>query len=124
MKVAQHFLNQGKKKVSYKDYAGAITYFDKGIEIKGLDAARSVKDVMVFHAGTKKGRRAVDTDKTYITFGGRVLNVTALGSDMPRAIDKCDKAAGVIKFDKMQYRKDIGARALKRALRVVCGEIT
>ncbi len=33
MKVAQHFLNQGKKKVSYKDYAGAITYFDKGIEI-------------------------------------------------------------------------------------------
>ena len=33
MKVAQHYFNRGKKKISYKDYAGAIVYFDKGIEI-------------------------------------------------------------------------------------------
>ena len=87
--------------------------FDNGMEIKGLDEAKGIEDVVVFHAGTRRGRRLSDGDKTVITFGGRVLNVTALGDDMQKTIDKCYNAVRAIHFDKMHYRRDIGSRALK-----------
>ena len=89
--------------------------FDKGMEIKGLEEAAAMKDVIVFHAGTKRGRRAADTDKLLITSGGRVLNDTALGDNMQMAIDNCYNAVRTIHFDKMHYRRDVGARAIKRA---------
>jgi phosphoribosylamine---glycine ligase len=89
--------------------------YAKGMEISGLDAVREMKDVVVFHAGTKLGRRATDTDSTVVTSGGRVLNVSALGNDMKDALDTCYKAISKIHFDKMHYRKDIGYRAIKNS---------
>lgn len=89
--------------------------YEKGTEIKGLDEAKRMKDVVIFHAGTRRGRRAIDPAGLVITTGGRVLNVTALGDDMRKAIDNCYNAVKTIQFDKMHYRRDIGARALGRA---------
>ncbi len=86
----------------------------KGMEIKGLDKVRAMKDVVVFHAGTRAGTRKADTQDTFITTGGRVLNVTALGSNIKGAIELCYDAVRSISFDKMHYRTDIGYRALKK----------
>jgi phosphoribosylamine--glycine ligase len=87
--------------------------YKKGFEINGLESVRALKDVMVFHAGTKSGRRSTDGKFTFITNGGRVLNVTALGKDIDAAIDNCYDAVRKIKFDNMHYRRDIGFRAVK-----------
>lgn len=87
--------------------------YEKGVEISGVDLAAAEKNVIVFHAGTKAGKRATDGSSTFITTGGRVLNVTALGSDIKSAIDNCYKAIDKIRFDGMHYRRDIGFRAVK-----------
>lgn len=87
--------------------------FQKGMEIEGLSNARSVRDVMIFHAGTKLGKRASDTKNLFVTNGGRVLNVTALGNDIKGAIENCYNAVMKIKFGRMHYRKDIGHKAFK-----------
>jgi phosphoribosylamine--glycine ligase len=79
---------------------------EKGKLIKGLDELRSVKDVFVYHAGTKK----VGSD--YYTSGGRVLGVTAVGDTYVDAIRKVYEAVSCISFEGMQYRKDIGAKAI------------
>ncbi len=80
--------------------------YEKGKVIKGLDQAPD--DIMVFHAGTaeKNGR--------IVTAGGRVLGVTASGPDIHGAIRSAYGAVEKISFDGMQYRKDIGRRALRR----------
>ncbi len=88
--------------------------FQKGMEIKGLDTVAAMKDVVVFHAGTKMGRRSTDGKSLFITNGGRVLNVTALGKDYKSAIDLCYDAVRSIHFDKMHYRTDIAYRATKK----------
>lgn len=80
--------------------------YEKGIEIKGLKKAGKQKNVIVYHAGTKK-----ENEKIY-TNGGRVLGVTALGEDITQAIDRAYKAIEYIHFDKMYYRKDIGHKAV------------
>jgi len=83
--------------------------YAKGDAISGLDVAAKLKDVVVFHAGTKlDGGRAV-------TAGGRVLGVTALGADLQSAVRRAYEACGVIRFDRAHFRKDIAARALPRA---------
>ena len=87
--------------------------YKKGMEIKGLEEAKAMRDVVVFHAGTIPGRRITDLKDTFITNGGRVLNVTALGDDIKGAIDNCYSAINKISFDKMHYRTDIGYRAVK-----------
>ncbi len=87
--------------------------YDKGVEIRGIDEVRKMKDVVIFHAGTKSGRRATDGKDTFITNGGRVLNVTALGSDIAGAIDNCYEAVNKIHFERRHFRRDIGYRALK-----------
>ena len=79
---------------------------EKGRVIDGLDHAFA-DGVKVFHSGTK----AMGDD--IVTNGGRVLGVTAVGDDIRAAIDKAYEAVEVISFDNMQYRKDIGAQALK-----------
>ena len=94
---------------------GYPNQYDKGMEIKGLEEASAMKDVFIFHAGTRKGRRAADNPKLLISSGGRVLDVTALGDDMQKAIDNCYNAVRVIHFDKMHYRRDVGAKALRRS---------
>ncbi len=82
-----------------RDYA-------KGYRIEGLDQDFG-RDVMVFHAGTKKDKGE------WFTNGGRVLSVTALGTDLADARAKAYTAIEKIKFDKMIYRKDIGWRGMK-----------
>ena len=79
--------------------------YPKGIEITGLENGQ--KDgVIVYHAGT------AIKDGKLVTSGGRVLGVTALGSDLQQALDKAYAALGEIHFDNMQFRHDIGKKAL------------
>ncbi len=78
----------------------------KGDLITGLPKA--TEDCRVFHAGTKLDGKRV------LTSGGRVLCVTALGDSLKMARTRAYEAADSIRFDGMQYRKDIGHRALKR----------
>lgn len=82
--------------------------YAKGAPIDGLDKARRMKDVMVFHAGT-----ALE-DKTVVTAGGRVLGVTALGGTVATAIGRAYQAVAKITWPKAHFRKDIGQKALKR----------
>jgi len=81
---------------------------DKGKEIFGLEDAGKVTNTVVFHGGTalKDGR--------VVTSGGRVLGVTSLGDTVKDAIDKAYEACSKISFKNHFYRKDIGAKALKR----------
>ncbi|HNW39374.1 MAG TPA: phosphoribosylamine--glycine ligase [Candidatus Omnitrophota bacterium] len=78
----------------------------QGREISGLEEAVKLEDVVVFHAGTKKSG-----NKT-LTSGGRVLGVTGLGATIKEAIDRTYQAVEKIKFEGMQYRTDIGRKAL------------
>jgi len=79
--------------------------YKKGAPITGLDAAAKMNDVIVFHAGTRKANGIV-------TNGGRVLGVTGLGATIKDAIRRAYQAVEVVHFDGMQYRKDIGRKAL------------
>lgn len=65
-------------------------------------------DTMVFHAGTAYSHNTVTTS------GGRVLCVTALGDSVKQAQQSAYDLIKGIQFDGMQYRSDIGYRALKR----------
>ena len=78
-----------------------------GKEIHGLDKFKGRRDLLVFHAGTKKDRNRM------VAWGGRVLNVVSRGPDLDTAVKRAYEAIGEISFDGMQYRKDIGHRALK-----------
>lgn len=79
-----------------------------GKPISGLARAEKIDDVVVFHAGT-----AIQNRRT-VTAGGRVLGVTAIGSDIGKAIDKAYQAVDLIRWAGCYYRHDIGHRALSR----------
>lgn len=79
----------------------------KGDIITGLTAINN-PNVKVFHAGTKKSNAHIVTD------GGRVLCVTALAENIAKAQSEALQAITQIEFDGMQYRKDIGWRAIQR----------
>jgi phosphoribosylamine---glycine ligase len=80
--------------------------YEKGKVITGLDVADGMEDVTVFHAGT-----ALDGESV-VTAGGRVLAVTALGSDLRSAVDLAYKAVPKVHFEAAHYRSDIAAKAL------------
>ena len=80
----------------------------KGDAISGLADAAAIEGVEVTHAGT-----AIE-DAEIVTAGGRVLNVTALGSTPGEARDRAYRAAGLISFEGKQMRGDIAARAVER----------
>lgn len=82
--------------------------YKKGMEITGLDEVKSLKDVMVFHAGTSM------KDGKIVTNGGRVLGVTSLGYDIKEAIERTYQAVKKIYWEGVYYRKDIGKKALQR----------
>jgi phosphoribosylamine---glycine ligase len=95
--------------------------YSKGIAIRGLEQidgadpsdakvrwAMEKTRIKVFHCGTAVRDGALVTD------GGRVLAVTALAQGLERAITAAYEAAGMIRFDGMHYRRDVGARALGR----------
>ena len=84
-----------------KGYPGS---YKKGKEISGLNEAAALPDVMVFHAGTKAEAGKV------LSSGGRVLGVTATGSDISSASKKAYDAVAKIRWDGIHYRKDIGHR--------------
>lgn len=73
--------------------------YEKGKEIIGLDELD--QDIIVFHGGTRY------EDHKLVTDGGRVLAVTSMGSSIEEARDRVYKNISKIKFDKMQFRKDI-----------------
>jgi len=80
--------------------------YEKGKIIKGLKEASRMESVFVFHAGTiLKGEQVM-------TNGGRVLGVTGLGEDIPRAIERAYQAVERISWDGVHYRTDIGKKAL------------
>jgi len=87
--------------------------YKKNLPIEGLDNALKVNDVILFHAGTKLAQNATGA-KGYETNGGRVLAVTAVADNIKQAIDRAYEAASLIHFNGMQYRKDIGFKALER----------
>ncbi len=91
-----------------KGYPGS---YEKGKEIRGLEKLMQWQRGFVFHAGTaeKQGR--------FLTSGGRVLGVTALGSNIQEAVREVYRAIGEIEWEGMHYRKDIAERALKREQR-------
>src|SRR5450755_4493616 len=82
--------------------------YSVGKRIDGLDEAAKVEGVKVFHAGTSR------RDGICYTAGGRVLGVTARAGDLETAVARAYAACAEISFEGAHYRKDIGARALKR----------
>jgi phosphoribosylamine---glycine ligase len=84
-------------------YPGKV---EKGKAIHGLEAVGNLPDVKVFHAGTTRQQNDL------VTAGGRVLGVTAWGATLGEAQAKAYAAAGRVRFEGMQYRRDIAAKAL------------
>ena len=83
---------------------------DKGTPIAGIDEAEAA-GALVFHAGT--ARRGQEL----LTNGGRILNVTALGADLPSARAAAYEAVGLISFPGMRFRSDIGLAAAEGHVR-------
>ena len=80
---------------------GYPSQYDKGYPITGLD---EITDSIVYHSGTKRKDPSVDV----LTNGGRVLAITSTGASINEAVLKSLKAIDKIKFEKKNYRKDIG----------------
>jgi phosphoribosylamine--glycine ligase len=80
--------------------------YSKGHPIRGLQDAEALPDVKVFHAGT-----AMSGDQI-VTAGGRVLNVTALGSTIAQAKLNAYRAVKCIRWQGAWCRKDISDKAL------------
>jgi phosphoribosylamine--glycine ligase len=81
----------------------------KGDPITGLPSlASEPDDAKVFHAATQRR-----DDGTLVTSGGRVLTVAALGESVRVAQQRAYEALAPIHFDGMQFRRDIGHRALR-----------
>ena len=77
--------------------------YEKGKEITGLESFEGKEDYFCFHAGTK-----FSEDGKVLTNGGRVLGITALGSDLKEARRKAYEATEWVKFDNKYLRHDIG----------------
>jgi phosphoribosylamine--glycine ligase len=77
----------------------------RGSEIRGLDRAASDKEVKIFHAGTRRDGERLIAD------GGRVLGVTARGSDLATARERAYRAVDQIDWPDGFCRRDIGRRS-------------
>ena len=82
--------------------------YEKGKRIDGLEKAKQIANVLVFHAGTRRDGDVV------ITNGGRVLGVISSNDTLAEALDNVYRGVACIDFDGMQYRTDIGKKGLKR----------
>jgi phosphoribosylamine--glycine ligase len=83
--------------------------YAKGLAIEGVDAAEAHDGIVVFHAGTRR-----DESGQLVTAGGRVLGVTALGSDLSEARRRAYAAVECIRWDGAHYRNDIALAASER----------
>ena len=81
--------------------------YEKGSEIRGLQNLKNWDKGFVFHAGTMKD------NSRWLAAGGRVLGVTARGSNIAQAVREAYDGVRQISWDGMHYRTDIGHRALK-----------
>jgi phosphoribosylamine--glycine ligase len=82
-------------------------HYEKGLPISGIEAAKAIPGVVVFHAGTSMA------DGTLRAIGGRVLNVTATGPTLKAALETAYRAANCIHFKGSILRHDIGQRSLQ-----------
>jgi phosphoribosylamine--glycine ligase len=108
--VAQGSL--GSAKIKWLDQSSACVVLatrgypsqpETGAIISGIEVADQIELVEVFHAGTSR-----DAKGRWITAGGRVLGVTAVGETLDLALDRCYGAVDKISWDGMYYRRDIG----------------
>jgi phosphoribosylamine--glycine ligase len=76
---------------------------ETGSLITGLDRIPKDQNIQVFHAGTKRSENG-----EWQTAGGRVLGITATGKDLDDALQRCYEAVGLVSWDGMQFRRDIG----------------
>ncbi len=83
--------------------------YEKGFPVHGLEKFAGKDDYYCFHAGT-----ALDADGEIVTNGGRVLGVTATGSDLKEARAKAYEATEWVQFENKYMRTDIG-RAIDEA---------
>lgn len=83
--------------------------YPKGMAITGIEAAEQIESVKVFQAGTQL------QNGLPVSSGGRVLGVTALGSDLQQARERAYQAVDKIHFDNSYYRKDIANKGLRRS---------
>jgi phosphoribosylamine--glycine ligase len=88
-----------------RGYPGKV---ENGKEIFGLDEAKRIDGVKVYHAGTRC------EDGRIYTAGGRVLNVTARGATLAGALERAYFVAQMIEFDGKDYRRDIGKKGLAK----------
>ena len=79
---------------------------ESGRAISGIDAAEAIEGVSVYQAGTAR------QDGQVVTAGGRVLTVVGEGPDYAESIARAYAGVLQIAFDGMQFRRDIGRRAL------------
>ncbi len=80
--------------------------YEPGKVITGLDRVVGIDNAFVFHAGTKKEGNKILTD------GGRVLGLAARGKDLPEAIDKVERRAAEISWEKEYHRTDMRRKVL------------
>ena len=80
---------------------------ESGRPIAGIDAAEAIPGVSVYHAGT------AERDRQLVTAGGRVLTVVGRGDDFAESIARAYAGVHKISFDGMQFRRDIGRKALR-----------
>jgi phosphoribosylamine--glycine ligase len=83
--------------------------YQRGSAIRGLDKAAALKDVLVFHAGTKPG-----ADGAVLANGGRVLSITGTGATIAEAQARAYAAVDLVDWPQGFCRRDIGWRAVKR----------
>ncbi|MEO5717164.1 MAG: phosphoribosylglycinamide synthetase C domain-containing protein, partial [Chthoniobacterales bacterium] len=86
--------------------AGYPGNVEAGKEILGLEECAQMKDVVVFHAGTRRENGRI------VSSGGRVLAVTALGETIAAARDLAYQAVAKISFEGCYYRRDIALAAV------------
>ena len=77
------------------------------VPIAGLDRVSALDDVLVFHAATARGNGG-----EVVTSGGRVLTIVGRGPTYDTAIERAYSGVASVAFDGMQYRRDIGRKAL------------
>ena len=88
--------------------AGYPGSYEKGKVISGIEDARAMDGVTVYHAGTK-----LDDEGRVLTNGGRVLDVTAVAPTFDAARNLAYAACEKIDFDGKTYRSDIGLRCIQ-----------
>lgn len=111
--AARGALQQTRVRVAQDRFAGVVLASrgypessESGRVITGIDAAEAIPGVSVYHAGTALH------DGRLVTAGGRVLTVVGRGREFTDAIARAYAGVMQIHFDGVQFRKDIGRKAL------------